>query len=246
VLRVSDGKSDERVEVPAQCAQVIRSAEWTPKMDSMANFFEALFADFPDLEIPLDSSDNSFVVLYTNASNSTRFSGLGAVLIDNASGTRLMSQATVPQSILSRLADEVTAPINHLEILAMLCALVTFRHELRGRRVYWGVDNTTALSAALHGYTPSPSMNPLVNALHIALAHLQCDVHFEYVPSAANPADLPSRDPASWSSADEQVLANLKLLGPASQRTMRIPSLEELDDHKNALKNVAQACSSDD
>jgi hypothetical protein len=89
-------------------------------------------------------------------------------------------------------------------------------------------------------------MNPLVNALHIALAHLQCDVHFEYVPSAANPADLPSRDPASWSSADEQVLANLKLLGPASQRTMRIPSLEELDDHKNALKNVAQACSSDD
>ena len=129
-------------------------------------------ADFPDLEIPLDYSDHSFVVMYTDASNSTRLSGLGAILIDKSSRTRLMSQATVPQSILSRLADEITAPINHLEILAMLCALITFRRELRGRKIYWGVDNNTALSAALYGYTPSQSIKPLVNALHIAMAHL--------------------------------------------------------------------------
>jgi len=216
-------------------------------LESSNNYTNATcsVADFPDLEIPLDYSDHSFVVMYTDASNSTRFSGLGAILIDKSSRTRLMSQATVPQSILRRLADEITAPINHLEILAMLCALITFRRELRGRKIYWGVDNNTALSAALYGYAPSQSMKPLVNALHIAMAHLRCDIHFEYVPSAANPADLPSRDPTSWSSDDEQVLANLQLIDPASQREMRIPSLEELDDHKNALKNVAQVCSSD-
>ena len=143
-------------------------------LESSNNYTNATcsVADFPDLEIPLDYSDHSFVVMYTDASNSTRFSGLGAILIDKSSRTRLMSQATVPQSILRRLADEITAPINHLEILAMLCALITFRRELRGRKIYWGVDNDTALSAALYGYAPSQSMKPLVNALHIAMAHL--------------------------------------------------------------------------
>ena len=54
---------------------------------------------------------------------------------------------------------------------ALLSSAVA-RCELRGRKIYWGVDNNTALSAALHGYAPSQSMKPLVNAVHIAMAHL--------------------------------------------------------------------------
>ena len=93
----------------------------------------------------------------------------------------------------------------------------------------------------MHGYTLSQFMNPLISVLHVALAHLQCDVHFEYVPSTANPADLPSSEPSFLSSDIEQVLAHFKLLGPSSQSTTRIPSIEGLDGHKNILKTVAQS-----
>lgn len=214
-------------------------------MDAMLEFFETIFDDFPDLSIPLQDGDSSFVVMYTDASNSARYSGLGAILIDDATNTRLVSQARVPPDILRSLTDEVSAPINHLEILAILCALITFRHELRGRKIYWGVDNTSALSAVIHGYTPSASMNPLVHAVQIALAHLQCDTHFEYVPSAANPADLPSREPQTWSAKDKEVMADLRLNDDSSQRTMRIPSDQQMRDPKRALHEISRLCRPD-
>jgi hypothetical protein len=235
----------EREVLPLSCVEVHRSTEWTPRMDAMLEFFETIFDDFPDLSIPLQDGDSSFVVMYTDASNSARYSGLGAILIDDATNTRLVSQARVPPDILRSLTDEVSAPINHLEILAILCALITFRHELRGRKIYWGVDNTSALSAVIHGYTPSASMNPLVHAVQIALAHLQCDTHFEYVPSAANPADLPSREPQTWSAKDKKVMADLRLNDDSSQRTMRIPSDQQMRDPKRALHEISRLCRPD-
>ena len=96
----------------------------------------------------------------------------------------------------------------------MLCALITLRHEMLGRRICWGVDNTTALSVAMHGYTLSQSMNPLISVLHVALAHLQCDVHFEYVPSTANPADLPSSEPSFCHLTSSKCLPTSSCLAP--------------------------------
>ena len=55
------------------------------------------------------------------------------------------------------------------------------------------MDNTTYLSACVHGYSRSPHMAALANALHLALAHLKCHAWWEYVPSQANGADFPSR-----------------------------------------------------
>ena len=147
-----------------------------------------------------------------------------------------------------QLNSRVSAPINHLEIFAILCALITFRHELRGRKVFWGVDNTTALAAVIHGYTPSASMSPLVNAVQIALAYIQCDIYFEYVPSKANPADLPSRDPDSWTLEDAKVMEDLQLTGDNRQRTMELPSVEKLvayHNYREALRDIAQICRPD-
>ena len=47
---------------------------------------------------------------------------------------------------------------------------------------------------------------PWVNSLHLADAALRCDAWFELVPSKANLADLPSRDPSTWSSEDAEVM----------------------------------------
>jgi hypothetical protein len=46
--------------------------------------------------------------------------------------------------------------INHLEALAMACARATFPEALLGKRVVHFVDNTVALSAAVHGYANEP------------------------------------------------------------------------------------------
>ena len=64
---------------------------------------------------------------------------------------------------------------------------------LQHREVVFFCDNSSALSAAVNGYTRSPHMASLSNALHLTLAGLRCSAFFEWVPSEANCADLPSR-----------------------------------------------------
>ena len=56
------------------------------------------------------------------------------------------------------------------------------------------MDNTGALSNLIHGYASRPDCGRLVNALHLALAALQMQTWFEWVPSKENVADVPSRE----------------------------------------------------
>ncbi|KOO31833.1 hypothetical protein Ctob_011203, partial [Chrysochromulina tobinii] len=62
-----------------------------------------------------------------------------------------------------------------------------------GRRVVHFADNTVALSALVHGYSASVDMADISNAYHLLAAGLRTAAYFDYVPSAANIADLPSR-----------------------------------------------------
>jgi len=60
-------------------------------------------------------------------------------------------------------------------------------------RSFFFCDNTSAMSAAVHGYARFPERAALSNTLHLALAALKCTPFFEWVPSLANCADIPSR-----------------------------------------------------
>ena len=88
-------------------------------------------------------------------------------------------------------------------------------------------------------------MQPLVHAVQIALAYIECDIHFEYVPSAANLADIPSRDPRTRSQEDLDVLSELGLGGPGSERSFVIPTLDDLADFKTSLTSLAELCRTD-
>ena len=115
--------------------------------------------------------------------------------------------------------------------MAMVCARLTFPDVLRGRRVLHFVDNTTALSKAVHGYANEPDMAACANALHLLDAALQCDAWFEWVPSKANIADLPSRQPETWSDEDVEVMRRLRMRERERvPRVMQLPTAEELDD----------------
>ena len=96
--------------------------------------------------------------------------------------------------LLRELSQKSGAHINSLELLAILAVVWTVGPQLlQGRDVLFFCDNTSAMSAAVHGYARSPHMGALSNALHLALASLRCNAWFEWVPTDENCADIPSR-----------------------------------------------------
>jgi len=173
---------------------------WTPAMSSMRRALTALLQPgiLPAREVSVDRSPAPHISLYTDASHSDDYSGLGVVLEDASTGTRLLASAAVPAWVLARLANPRWA-VNQLEALALVCALLTFRSELAGRRVLTFLDNTSAMSSIIHGYSSRPDMAALVNMFLFASVEVGADMWLEYVPSKANPADIPSRpDHPEW------------------------------------------------
>ena len=65
--------------------------------------------------------------------------------------------------------------------------------KFAGRGVLHWIDNTVALSALVHGYSGKPDLAKSVNVFYLQLLSLRCSVFFDYFPSKANIADLPSR-----------------------------------------------------
>ena len=101
---------------------------------------------------------------------------------------------------------------------------------LRDRRVLHFIDNTVALSKAVHGYTREPDMAAASNALHVCDAALRVDAWFEWVPSDANISDLPSRDPSKWDAEACAVMARLmRGVAAGDARSLEIPTAAELD-----------------
>ena len=88
------------------------------------------------------------VAVYTDACKSTRRAGLGIVVSDR--GHRRVSSAVCPAA-LQLAFDRRGFIINQLELMAVLCCLLTYGECLRGRRVLWFIDNCAAMSSCVHG-----------------------------------------------------------------------------------------------
>ena len=79
-------------------------------------------------------------------------------------------------------------------MIAIVAAVWTIGPDmLRDRDVVFFCDNTSAMRDSVHEYARSPHMAALSNALHLAIASLRVNTWFEWVPSATNCADIPSR-----------------------------------------------------
>ena len=83
--------------------------------------------------------------------------------------------------------------IAELETLAAISVYSTYPQLISGRKVLHYVDNTVALSALVHGYAGKPDLAKSVNIFYLQLVTLRASVYFDFVPSKANIADLPSR-----------------------------------------------------
>ena len=132
----------------------------------MLSFFEALFESFPPLVFKCRQQQSESVLVYTDASRSPDYSGIGAIVIaltDGQPTAKFMSSTRLPEATVSAVAPECGAPINHLELYAILCTILTYLDLFRARHVLFFVDNTSAMSTVIHGYTPCMRGGPLAS-----------------------------------------------------------------------------------
>ena len=204
---------------------------WTESLQHMTDFLVTLFDDMlrrprhHSLKLRLRPSDGRHIILYTDASARGSVGGLGLVFIDLASGDRIISSAMVPATLSAYFGPRGTF-INLFETVAFLAAALTLGERLRNRQIIAFIDNVSCLSWCVHGTVNNPEAARLTHAIHLRLASLGAEVFYEYVPSAANIADIPSRMEDGVSADDAQILAALG----ARTVPMRLPSPEELDD----------------
>ena len=74
-------------------------------------------------------------------------------------------------------------------------------------------------------------MANLVNFLHICDAVFATDAWWEWAPSKANVADLPSRDPSTWDEAARRVMAKINSRMDeqgSGRRELRLPTAAQL------------------
>lgn len=199
---------------------------WTTALQEMTLFLRALLHNYPPFVIRLRPRSDQPLILYTDASSSSARSGLGFVFIDYRS-ISLISDALIPASILELfLRSGNTSIINLCELLAIISAFLTLGNRLRNARIIVFIDNTSALSWCIHGVSRHPEAARLTHALHLYIASLGCEVFWEYVPSAANPADLPSRAADGFSARDMNIIDGLH----AHPIAMRLPTLAQIED----------------
>jgi hypothetical protein len=137
--------------------------------------------------------------------------GVAFVMYIPESKSLFFAATTVPQSVLAKLAkvrEEAGMSIQKtfitdLEAIAIAavymnsaCAKWTF-----GRQVLHFADNQAANAGFIQGYSSAPNLARVVLATHLRWARNHINVWIEYVRSAQNIADLPSR----WS--NEELIA---------------------------------------
>ena len=80
-----------------------------------------------------------------------------------------------------------------LEMGAAVLAAIRFGAELRGHRVVFFIDNTSAMHSFKKGHCRADDLNVLVKAFTDVVPDFLGRVEFIWVPSAWNIADFPSR-----------------------------------------------------
>ena len=109
-----------------------------------------------------------------------------------------------PLNVLFNLAPRNTQIIP-LELIAAAGLLYTYKHIVGGKDLVFFIDNQSVCGALTKGTSKSRDLQFLTTAWHVMCQHLHCRVWIEWVPSAANPADILSRQHCSEPEITEQV-----------------------------------------
>ena len=151
----------------------------------------------PDREVRLGVDPRPPLIVWSDASWEQGVGWLGFVVYDPELGRFVHSDSHIPEHILDMFVRK-KQKIGQCEILAANAVYYTLPDLCRDRSVVHWIDNTSAISCLVHGYSGKPDSALLVNAFNLFNAGLKARVHYEYVESKANVADLPSRREFSY------------------------------------------------
>ena len=153
--------------------------------------WETLFSRPVEREIRF--TDNAKYIIYTDAS-SVKGGSIGGCLIAVSNCAQVREFGTrVPRDLIQQNVDG-GVHINFLETLAAVFAMVEFRKEIENSSVVLFNDNNTALISLLKGCSKNPDSNKLAWAFWKFAGEANCTIWIERVNSAANPADILSRE----------------------------------------------------
>ena len=186
----------------AVCGQRWVSAA-TPAIRRALDFLEDVLRLLPPRTVSLDLPSRPALLCWTDAMCEPDGDGWkaegGFVVIDPA-------EEHLAKPLRVFYADEIAGDdvfryfvpcrgqyIGQLEKLFATVPYRTLPALFSGRQVIHFIDNTWALAAMVKGYAAPIDSGLIVNAYHAYAAGLRTDTFFEYVRSAANIADLPSR-----------------------------------------------------
>ena len=101
-------------------------------------------------------------MIFTDASWESGHGGLGAVIIDTATGEAMVYCGELPSALKDSWVDQLGEHIIcQLELYVMVAIRWCLAKRLSGRRVIWWVDNEAARYALIKGQSLSRSMNLL-------------------------------------------------------------------------------------
>ena len=142
-------------------------------------------------------SPDAPLLIFTDAAFEKGNATIGAVVIDTMGGSPAVYGGSLPQSVISswqRYDDEQI--ICQAELAATVCIRYQARARLAGRKCIYFVDNESARYALIKAVSGVPSMQALSSLFHSWDSDHPHYAWIERVPSASNPADLPSRGKA--------------------------------------------------
>ena len=178
------------------------SFEFTPALCEALDFLAVVLPNLPPLEMRLVAEKEPPLVVYTDAMFEWTMGSrpwvpvlrIGFVVFDPVTGHVFYSCYQLPLWYFTEVfAPDLRTYIAQGEAVGALAPLLSMPQVFKGRSVIQFQDNTWALSALIHGYASRPDMGRVVNAFHVAHFTLRARIWLEWVPSAANIADLPSR-----------------------------------------------------
>ena len=134
------------------------------------------------------------IIIYTDGAFEKGAATWGALVIDPATGARLVFAGTVPSVLCDFWLDEVDQQIIcEVETYAYICVRWHLRNLLYNRLGICFIDNEASRVSLIKRSSQSHAMFLLVAFISLVDSRAPFGAWVERVPSASNPADLPSR-----------------------------------------------------
>ena len=165
----------------------------TPQLVISLRLMKQFVQFCPRREIPIISRPP--VIIYTDASDVSERDPrwiVGAVLYDPEDQQLRYSASAVSSTCIQQWLPKASY-MGQLELLAAPFSLSTWENPLYQRPILLWIDNDSAASNLVTGYSPKIDSSSIVGTFWLMAAHLKSSIYIDRVESKSNLSDGPSR-----------------------------------------------------